>query len=238
MRSLCGSDLQTRCRFRSVSQVLCAVFVQAFPDAHGRRRAVFDGDLMDSDMTERLRRVRQTERDLEAALADWREAPKAARASAVRFTKAVRAEQKKLRRNLLQHIRSIGLLYWLTAPVIYSMIIPLVMADLFTTVYQRICFPVYGVARARRSDYVVIDRHRLGYLNAIEKLNCVYCGYGNGVIAYVREVASRTEQFFCPIKHALPVPGAHSRYARFVDYGDAKAYRDKIAELRRTAGEP
>lgn len=193
---------------------------------------------MDVNMTELLCRIRQSERDLEAALADWREAPKAARASAVRFSKTVRAEQKKLRRNLLQHIRSIGLLYWLTAPVIYAMIIPLIWVDLFATLYQRICFPVYGVARVRRSDYVVIDRHRLSYLNALEKLNCVYCGYGNGVIAYVREVASRTEQFFCPIKHALPVPGAHSRYSRFVDYGDAKAYRAQIDHLRKTAGEP
>lgn len=239
MRVLCDVDLQTACRFRLVSQVLCADFVQGFPAAAqalgaGRLR---DGDLMDSNTTELLRRIRQSERDLESALADWREVPKAARARAVRFTKTVRAEQKKLRRNLLQHIRSIGLLYWLTAPVIYGMIIPLALVDLFATFYQRVCFPVYGVARVRRADYVVIDRHRLGYLNLIEKLNCVYCGYGNGVIAYVREVASRTEQFFCPIKHALPVPGAHDRYGRFVEYGDAKAYRDQIDHLRKTAGE-
>jgi hypothetical protein len=32
-----------------------------------------------------------------------------------------------------------------------------------------------------------IDRHRLGYLNVIEKANCVYCSYANGVVAYVRD---------------------------------------------------
>ena len=46
-----------------------------------------------------------------------------------------------------------------------------------------------------RGQYIVIDRHRLKYLNAIEKLNCVYCGYGNGVIAYARDIAGRTEQY-------------------------------------------
>lgn len=29
--------------------------------------------------------------------------------------------------------------------------------------------------------YVVFDRRHLAYLNAIEKLNCAYCEYGNGV---------------------------------------------------------
>lgn len=49
----------------------------------------------------------------------------------------------------------------------------------------------------------------LSYLNAIEKLNCVYCGYGNGVIAYGREIIARTEQFWCPIKHASKAAGEH-----------------------------
>jgi hypothetical protein len=59
---------------------------------------------------------------------------------------------------------------------------------------------------------VVIDRHRLGYLNPVQKLNCVFCGYGNGVIAYAREITARTEQYWCPIKHALKVKGSHDRY--------------------------
>jgi len=193
---------------------------------------------MRADMAELLRRVREAERALDHALSDWHQEPERAQAKAVRFSRLVRVEQKKLRRNLLKHIRSIGLLYWLTAPVIYAVIVPIALADLFATLYQIICFPVYGVARVRRSDYVVIDRHRLGYLNLIEKLNCVYCGYANGTIAYVREIASRTEQFFCPIKHALPVPGAHDRYSRFVDYGDATGYREQLEHLRKTAAEP
>jgi hypothetical protein len=106
------------------------------------------------------------------------------------------------------------------------------------TIYQRVCFPIYGVPRVRRSDYVVLDRHLLPYLNVLEKLNCLYCGYANGVIGYAREIASRTEQYFCPIKHATPPSGVHARYARFVEYADAQAYRDRIDELSKTAGDP
>ncbi len=184
-----------------------------------------------------LHRIHQAERDLDHAIAEWRLEAKETVRGAARLSKQARIEQRKLRRSLLAHIRSIGPLFWLTAPVIYGMIIPLVLTDLFATVYQLICFPVYGIGRVRRSDYVVVDRHRLPYLNAIEKLNCVYCGYANGVIAYARELASRTEQYFCPIRHAIPVPGVHSRYSRFVAYGDAKAYREQIEHLRQTAGE-
>ena len=85
---------------------------------------------------------------------------------------------------------------------------------------------------SKRDDYIAIDRHRLGYLNAIEKLNCVYCGYSNGVIAYVREIAARTEQYWCPIKHARRVIGSHPRYAMFDDYGDAEGYQKRADELR------
>jgi hypothetical protein len=185
-----------------------------------------------------LDRIHKAERELDRAIADWQREAKDAAAGAVRFSKVVRAEHKKLRRSLIAHIRSISLPFWLSAPVIYAMIIPLVLTDLFASLYQFVCFPIYGIQRIKRADYIVIDRHRLGYLNALEKLNCVYCGYANGVIAYARELSSRTEQYFCPIKHALAVAGVHRRYSRFVSYGDAKGYREQIDELRKTASDP
>jgi hypothetical protein len=98
--------------------------------------------------------------------------------------------------------------------------------DLWATAYQHICFRVLSIPMVRRSDFVVIDRHQLAYLNAIEKLNCVYCGYANGVIAYAREVAARTEQYWCPIKHARTAHGAHDRYLDFIEYGDAQSLRE------------
>lgn len=105
--------------------------------------------------------------------------------------------------------------------------------ELWVTTYQWICFPIYRIPRVRRRTYCVLDRHRLGYLNGIEKANCVFCGYANGVIAYVREVAARTEQYWCPIKHATSVPAPHDRYHLFLDYGDAEGYREQLPILRR-----
>jgi len=46
-----------------------------------------------------------------------------------------------------------------------------------------------------------LDRSKLHYLNALESLNCVCC-YANGLTAFVAEIAGRTEQHWCPIKHA------------------------------------
>ena len=119
-----------------------------------------------------------------------------------------------------------------TAPFIWACLLPVLVLDLFTSVYQRICFPVYGIPKVSRGEYIVIDRHRLGYLNLIEKVNCVYCGYANGVLAYVVEIAARTEQHWCPIKHALRMSSIHSRYQNFLEFGDADGFRKNIEAIR------
>ncbi|CAC9599725.1 hypothetical protein [uncultured Gammaproteobacteria bacterium] len=118
----------------------------------------------------------------------------------------------------------------ITAPIIYSLIVPLLLLDLFAFLYQAVCFPVYKVQKIKRSDYIVIDRHKLGYLNIFEKINCIYCGYANGLLSYVGELASMTEQFWCPVKHARKVKNPHDRYWDFIDYGDADAYIGNLKE--------
>ena len=120
----------------------------------------------------------------------------------------------------------------LAAPLTYSLIVPLLFLDAWVWLYQAVCFPVYGIEKVARSRYILLDRGRLRYLNVIERLNCDYCGYANGLIAYVREVAARTEQYFCPIKHARRCSGTHARYSAFLDFGDARAYRKELAKLR------
>lgn len=142
-------------------------------------------------------------------------------------------EARAFRQSIPAFIRESSVAALLTTPVIYSVLPVFLVLDVWVTLYQWICFPVYGIALVPRRRYFVIDRHRLGYLNGIEKLNCVYCGYANGVIAYVREITSRTEQYWCPIKHARPIRAPHARYRRFFDYGDARAYRRDLSRLRR-----
>ncbi len=120
----------------------------------------------------------------------------------------------------------------LTAPVIYSLLIPIMLLDIFVIVYQLICFPVYKIPKVRRRNYLVFDRHHLAYLNFIEKLNCAYCSYANGVIAFAREVAARTEVYWCPIKHARRILGPHPHYQGFADFGDAEGFRKQLRSMK------
>jgi len=121
----------------------------------------------------------------------------------------------------------------LTAPIIWSCIIPAVFMDLVVSVYQAICFRVYGIPKVKRNNYIIIDRQSLNYLNPIEKLNCVYCGYFNGLIAYVQQIAARTEQYWCPIKHARKLATMHSRYHKFLEYGDSQEYQKSLSKIRK-----
>jgi len=141
--------------------------------------------------------------------------------------------QRRLKIGLFRFILGARPLVALTAPVIYAGWIPFLLMDLFVTVYQLVCFPVYGIPKVRRGDYLVFDREDLPYLNLLEKFNCFYCSYANGVAAYAREVAARTEQYWCPIKHARRIVAAHSRYPRFAEHGDAETYRRELARLRK-----
>ncbi len=171
----------------------------------------------------------ELETELNRARANWRYRIEAGR---VRFENEVRLVHRRLKQSVLRFLRESSLLNLLTAPLIYSMIIPIAVLDLWISLYQAVCFRAYGIARVRRTTYIVIDRQHLAYLNAIEKLNCVYCGYANGVFAYVREIAGRTEQYWCPIRHAKRVRAPHTHYRHFIDYGDAQGYRRRFIPLR------
>jgi len=153
-------------------------------------------------------------------------------AGRVAFEKELLRRHRELKTALSSYLWNARPLVVLTAPVIYALIVPFVLLDLFVSVYQAVCFPVYNIPKVRRADYLIFDRQHLAYLNALEELNCAYCSYVNGLIGYVREIAARTEQYWCPIKHARRVAGAHPRYALFDDYGDAENYQKRAAELR------
>ena len=130
-----------------------------------------------------------------------------------------------MRINLTRYIFNADMMHVVTAPATYSLIIPLVLLDIFVSVYQVVCFPVYGIEKVKRGDYMIFDRYHLAYLNLLEKINFAYCSYGNGMLGYAREIAGRTEQYFCPIKHARRVVTAHESYDHFAEFDDAQAFR-------------
>lgn len=152
----------------------------------------------------------------------------------VHFSEAATARHIKLRQSFPGYLLHSRLLVVITSPVIWMCAIPILLCDIVATIYQAICFPIYGIPKVVRSDYIAFDRHRLTYLNLAEKMNCEYCAYANGILAYFTEIAARTEQHWCPIKHADCSKCAHSRYKKFVDYGDAEGYRKHIEEIRRS----
>jgi hypothetical protein len=184
-----------------------------------------------------LQRIRALEDELELEFAKRRlELRFAVHEGKVRFEQAILARHRAMKTQLLRYVLTARPVMLLCAPLIYAMVVPLALLDLFLTLYQAVCFPVYGVEKVRRRDYLIYDRSQLAYLNAIEKLNCAYCSYANGLIGYLREIAGRTEQYWCPIKHARRVVAAHQQYAAFVDYGDAEAYQRALPGLRRALG--
>lgn len=150
-----------------------------------------------------------------------------------RFSEEVREHHRELAQKLSTYVYDSGVFIVLTVPIIWGALIPAALLDAFVWLYQLTCFPVYGIPRVRRKDYIVIDRHELEYLNGLEKLNCIYCGYFNGLMAYVREVAGRTEQYWCPVRHGRHAKDVHGRYRHFFAYGDADAYREGLADVRR-----
>ena len=151
----------------------------------------------------------------------------------VRFEAEARRYQRQFMVHVGRYLRRASVINIISAPAIWLCIIPALLMDLSVSLYQAICFRLYRIPRVRRSCYIVIDRHSLAYLNLIEKINCLYRGYFNGLIAYVQEIAARTEQYWCPIKHARRVASMHSRYHKFLEYGDCTDYQERLQQLRR-----
>lgn len=189
---------------------------------------------MSLQVDELLARIRGLEEQLED---EYRKSRAAIEARKQALAEEFIRQQRRYRTGVFRFVFRSRLLVALTAPVIYAGWLPFLLIDLFVTAYQAICFPVYRIPKVRRADYLVFDREDLPYLNLIEKFNCFYCSYGNGVAAYTREVAARTEQYWCPIKHARRIRAAHDRYPQFFEHGDAEAFRQGLARLRQQYGE-
>ena len=188
-------------------------------------------------MIPKLQGLLEEIRELEKKVADeiTREAGEfgyTVRQGRVSFEQEIAHRHRQMATRIGAYLADAPLLFLLTAPIIYSLILPLLLLDIFVWIYQLICFPVYRIPKVKRSDFIVLDLHHLQYLNRIERFNCSYCSYANGLIAYTREVAARSEQYWCPIKHARKIRAPHSHYYNFLSYGDCEDYSARLEELR------
>ncbi len=190
---------------------------------------------MDQNINALIERIRMLEAELEAEMARRMAGLEVTITDGrIRFEQDMLRRHRELKLGLWTYLRSANPWVALTAPLIYSLLLPLILTDVFVTAYQYVCFPVYGIKRVDRGSFFAFDRHHLAYLNLIEKVNCAYCSYANGVIAYAMEVGSLTEAHWCPIKHAHRLQKVHARYIDFADYGDAQGYKAKLDEMNKS----
>ena len=188
---------------------------------------------MDTRIHDLQRQIASLEDELRIAIRDREEQVRfTIRGKRIEFEREVRELHQRVKRGVYQWLVTDRPQNLLTGPIIYAMAIPLVVLDLFVSFYQAACFPIYGIGKVRRADYIAFDRHQLGYLNAVERFHCDYCGYANGLLAYASEISARTEQYFCPIKHARKVLGPHEHYIRFLEYGDSTDFHARLEAFR------
>lgn len=117
---------------------------------------------------------------------------------------------------------------WLPLPFI-------ILLDLVVELYQQVCFGLYGLPKVKRKEYILImDRNKLQYLYPLEKLGCMYCGYANGVFAYFKEIANRTEKYWCGVMH-VNKPGfkvqEHQGVQNFSQFGDEQEFKAKYPDI-------
>jgi hypothetical protein len=146
------------------------------------------------------------------------------------FLEEFRRRNKGFKFPTWKYIIPSNIRHFLSIPFIYGMIIPTVILDLFLTIYQWTAFPLYRIPRVKRGEYIVFERRFLDYLNLVQKINCLYCSYVNGVFAYAVEIGGRTERYWCPIKSAQKLPFAHGWYKDFADYGNPEDWNEKTRE--------
>ena len=75
-----------------------------------------------------------------------------------------------------------GLSMYLCIPMLITMCLTSILV-----VYQWLFRPLLGAPRLRWKDYVVIDRQRIEGIPAFDRLNCVFCGYANGICTMINK---------------------------------------------------
>lgn len=112
----------------------------------------------------------------------------------------------------------------LSVPFIYAMIFPIVFLDLVLELYHRVAFRLYDIPYVKREKYIRIDRHKLSYLNLLQKFHCAYCGYANGLFHYALVIAGLTEHYWCGIQHhqgnGFVAPAHHKDFVKYDDEND------------------
>lgn len=104
------------------------------------------------------------------------------------FSKKQKEENKKEKLPTYRYMLGAQIRHIISMPFIYGMIVPALFLDIFLFVYQQTCFRLYRIPLVKRKDYITAERKHLDYLNWIQKINCLYCSYVNGIFSYAVEI--------------------------------------------------
>jgi hypothetical protein len=121
---------------------------------------------MNKNIDELLARIHALQDELED---EYRRAREEWAERKLELAEELQRQQRRYKTGLFRFLRHSRLPVALTAPVIYAGWIPFLLLNLFVTVYQSVCFPIYRIPRVRRADYLVFDREALPCLNIIER---------------------------------------------------------------------
>ena len=144
------------------------------------------------------------------------------------FSQKAKEYQKRYKVPLLKYAIPKSYKHTLSIPFIYGMIFPAIFLDIWLFIYQQTALRLYGIPLVKRSDYIIFDRKHLNYLNLMQKVNCLYCSYMNGLFSYAVEIWGRTEKYWCPIKAARRKKWGHDWEEYFADYGDPQEFKKQF----------
>lgn len=124
----------------------------------------------------------------------------------------------------IQHPNRVLIIFFI--PLLWAILIPLLICDISIEMYHRIFFPLYKIPYIKRNAYIqIMDRNKLPYLTPLQKINCMYCGYANGVIRYWAKIAGDTEHYWCGIQHKKNTTFISEEHqANFAAYGDKSGF--------------
>lgn len=83
----------------------------------------------------------------------------------------------------------------------YICFLALLFLGLLIWQFQNVYFRILDIPLIDRKKYVIMDRYKLLKLTFWQKLNCMYCEYANGIVAYAKAVVNQMELYSCAIKH-------------------------------------
>jgi hypothetical protein len=114
--------------------------------------------------------------------------------------------------------------HFISSPFIYGLGITLILFHIVLEIYHQVAFRLYNLELVDYKKYIKIDRYKLSKLTILQKINCVYCGYANGLLPYAVAIAAETEKYWCGIKHNFDdnskfiEPAHHKDFAEYQEY--------------------